>query len=170
MSSLTAVALAANSTVTAPDCVTPSSTMDIVTRSPIPTKDCDAPELTTVPAGGMTSIKTTTKVHTITSCPPTVTDCPIGSETTETMTMTHPGDGGMMPSGKPTDDDGDMMPTGKPTGTNGMPTGTNGMPTGTNGMPTGKPTGDMPPQVTGAASVNGVSGVLGMVAAIAYML
>ena len=156
MSSLTAVALAANSTVTAPDCVTPSSTMDIVTRSPIPTKDCDAPELTTVPAGGMTSIKTTTKVHTITSCPPTVTDCPIGSETTETMTMTHPGDGGMMPSGKPTDDDGDMMPTGKPTGTNGMPTG--------------KPTGDMPPQVTGAASVNGVSGVLGMVAAIAYML
>lgn len=79
------------STVTAPNCTKPATTVDVVTREPVPSKDCDAPALTTVPVG---NVVTTTTVYTITSCPRTVTNCPVGQKTTEIMTMTHGANGG----------------------------------------------------------------------------
>ncbi|KAM6509695.1 hypothetical protein FALCPG4_017342 [Fusarium falciforme] len=53
----------------------------------------------TYPTGhaGVTSTVTYSEVHTITSCPPTVTNCPVGSVTTELVTSYHvincPGNG-----------------------------------------------------------------------------
>ncbi|RSL88367.1 hypothetical protein CEP51_001734 [Fusarium floridanum] len=51
----------------------------------------------TYPHAGVTSTVTYSEVHTITSCPPTVTNCPVGSITTELVTSYHvincPGNG-----------------------------------------------------------------------------
>ncbi|XWW92734.1 hypothetical protein V2A60_000660 [Cordyceps javanica] len=46
-----AVAADVSTTVTCPDCKTPTSTNDIVTRSPLPTTSCDSPSLTVVKTG-----------------------------------------------------------------------------------------------------------------------
>ncbi|PQK09191.1 hypothetical protein BB8028_0001g12620 [Beauveria bassiana] len=53
VASLTSIAIAVNvtTTVTCPDCKTPSSTNDVVTRSPLPTTSCDSPSLTVVKTG-----------------------------------------------------------------------------------------------------------------------
>ncbi|OAR01622.1 hypothetical protein LLEC1_06795 [Akanthomyces lecanii] len=50
----TAVAFAADSSVvTCPECKTPASTNDVVTREPIPSTSCDSPPLTVVTTGGV---------------------------------------------------------------------------------------------------------------------
>lgn len=64
----------------------------------------------------MTSTLTTTSVYTITSCPPTVTDCPVGSETTEIISYTHVYPASPSPSGGTT-----MMTTVAPGGNGTMP-------------------------------------------------
>lgn len=85
---MSALAAAADvSTVLCPACSPASSTPDIVTRSPVPTTSCDAPKLTAVPVGDATSYTTITTTRTITSCAPTVTNCPVGSKTTEVVTV-----------------------------------------------------------------------------------
>lgn len=61
-----------------------------------------------------TSTYTTTKVHTITSCAPTVTNCPIGHKTTETVVVTTtwcPGEGSSVNNNAPT---GTAIPVGPP--------------------------------------------------------
>ncbi|EJP60911.1 uncharacterized protein BBA_10135 [Beauveria bassiana ARSEF 2860] len=57
VASLASIAIAANvtTTVTCPDCKTPSSTNDMVTRSPLPTTSCDSPSLTVVKTGSAQS-------------------------------------------------------------------------------------------------------------------
>ncbi|ATY65163.1 hypothetical protein A9K55_003781 [Cordyceps militaris] len=57
VASLASVSVAANvsTTVTCPDCKTPSSTNDVVTRSPLPTTSCDSPSLTVVKTGSAQS-------------------------------------------------------------------------------------------------------------------
>ncbi|EON98470.1 hypothetical protein UCRPA7_6035 [Phaeoacremonium minimum UCRPA7] len=82
---------AQNSTVTIGSAPPFSSTPDVVTRSPVvPTGTCTEPLLTVISNDAeLTSTLTTTSVYTITSCPPTVTDCPVGSKTTEIISYTH---------------------------------------------------------------------------------
>ncbi|OAA47192.1 hypothetical protein BBO_02647 [Beauveria brongniartii RCEF 3172] len=60
VASLASIAVAANvtTTVTCPDCKTPSSTNDVVTRSPLPTTSCDSPSLTVVKTGAVSSTGT----------------------------------------------------------------------------------------------------------------
>lgn len=57
-----------------------------MTRKAIPTTSCDSPKLTVVP--DMTSVVKETKVYTITSCPPTVSKCPVGQKSTEIISYT----------------------------------------------------------------------------------
>ena len=106
-------AAAIASTITAPDCVTPTSTPDVVTRTDAPVTPCtDAATLTTVAvstgggngypvpsgSGGDTgypspSMVTSTHIYTITACPSTVTNCPVGQETSSVVTYTMPAGG-----------------------------------------------------------------------------
>ncbi|OAA66301.1 hypothetical protein ISF_04139 [Cordyceps fumosorosea ARSEF 2679] len=57
IASLASIAVAADvsTTITCPDCKTPASTNDVVTRSPLPTTSCDSPSLTVVKTGGAQS-------------------------------------------------------------------------------------------------------------------
>ncbi|KAG8424616.1 hypothetical protein J3458_001389 [Metarhizium acridum] len=84
------------STTSKPISITSKSTS--TTSNPLPT---GTEQNTTVPVTH-TSTFTTTSVHTILSCPPYVTGCPIGSVTTETITgVTTWCPGNTAPSAKP---------------------------------------------------------------------
>ena len=139
------------STVIAPDCKPAPSTPDVVTRSPVPTTPCNAPPLTVVPLM-TTSTKTSTTVYTVTKCPETVPNCPIGKETTEMRVYT---------TVCPVSDGGKMYPTGKD-GNDEKP------PYNSNGMPTPGPSSTYVVPVAGARSnmvVGSVGGLLALAAA-----
>ena len=87
---------ASNSTVICANCPPVSSTPDVVTRSAVPTTSCTGASLTAVYSSGAsttepamtTSTVYTSIVYTVTSCPPTVTNCPVGKKTTEMTSYT----------------------------------------------------------------------------------
>jgi len=90
---LCGVEATSNSTVLCPNCAPASSTPDVVSRSPLPSTPCtEGVTLTAVytskPTGLVTSTVYTTNVYTITSCPPTVTNCPVGKVTSEVTSYT----------------------------------------------------------------------------------
>lgn len=67
-------------------------TTDIIslytTVCPVTETESSTPVATSTPAGYITSTVYTTTEYTITSCPPTVTNCPVGSKTKEVLTST----------------------------------------------------------------------------------
>ncbi|PHH90526.1 hypothetical protein CDD83_3392 [Cordyceps sp. RAO-2017] len=89
------------------DCPRGKVTTSVVTV--MPTRAHELPEPTTAPGSGRETMTTTvTRTHTVTSCAPTVTDCPLGKVTTEVVTMTYcPGDGTRAPD-PPTADPGSV--------------------------------------------------------------
>lgn len=60
-----------------------------VTRTAATETKTPAPVNTNTPAQPETIVTKVTKVYTITSCAPTVTNCPVGQLTTEVVTSTH---------------------------------------------------------------------------------
>ncbi|KAK2595357.1 hypothetical protein QQS21_006957 [Conoideocrella luteorostrata] len=166
-----------NTTIACPNCPPPSSTNDIVTRSPIPTTSCDAPKLTVIPDMTTSTVKET-KTYTITSCAPTVTNCPVGKKTTEIISYTTvcPVSSGVVIQTSTNAGIQTSTNVGIQTSTNvGMQTSAvvTGTATGTGNMPS--PTGSMPatgtqPVTAAATALDRSVGVAIALAAVAAYL
>jgi hypothetical protein len=148
-----------------PPTVTNCPTGKVVTETiPLYTTVCPvtgtqtAPKPTGPPANGPETITTKyTTVYTVTKCPPTVTNCPVGKVVTEVRTTTYcPGQDGQPP--KPTGSAGGNKPSApgsdKPTGPAGgdKPAQSTGSAGGD--KPTGPAGGDKPAKSTGSAGGN----------------